>query len=209
MGKKSKYAGGKVVIDGRTVATAKKKGNNVITSYNMSDSEKNIFNSIQNGMSTGLTNLFDISDTQRKQWDNQLKALEEQGIENINNIYTPMETSLKNDIASRFGNLDNSAFLDKLSTITNNKAKSVANLSNELALAQNNLYTEELTNRMNTLSFLNNLNSALNSNILNYTNAAASNSAAGNAYNRANNGNFFTDYLKPIATTATSIAAFL
>ncbi|MBR1460672.1 hypothetical protein IJ596_03425 [bacterium] len=114
MGKKSKapkYSGGTVVVNGRTVATANKKGNNIVTEYNMSDAEKNIFDSIQKGMNTGLSNLFEISDTERKQWDNQLKALARQGIENINSIYTPMENNLKNDIASRFGNLDNSVFL--------------------------------------------------------------------------------------------------
>ena len=216
MGKKSKapkYSGGTVVVNGRTVATANKKGNNIVTEYNMSDAEKNIFDSIQKGMNTGLSNLFEISDTERKQWDNQLKALARQGIENINSIYTPMENNLKNDIASRFGNLDNSVFLDKLREITNNKAKSVANLSSNIALTQNNLYNEELTNRMNTLTFLNNINGALNNNILNYTNAAIANSSSGNAYNQSmaqyNRGNIFTDYIKPIASTAASIAAFI
>lgn len=216
MGKKSKapaYSSGSVVVNGRTVATSNKNGNNISTQYNMSDAEKNIFNSIQQGMNSGLTNLFNISDTERKQWDNQLNALREQGIENINSIYTPMENSLKNDIASRFGNLDNSAFLDKLNAITNNKAKAVASLSNNLATTQNDLYTEELNNRMNTLSFLNNINTALNNNILNYTNAAAANSASGNSYNQAmmqqNRSNWFNDYVKPIATTASTIAAFI
>ncbi len=216
MGKKSKtpaYSGGKVVVNGRTVATSSKNGNNITTSYNMSDTEKNIFNSIQQGMDTGLTNLFNISDTERKQWDNQLNALKNQGIANINSIYTPMENSLKNDIASRFGNLDNSVFLDKLGAITSNKAKAVADLSNSLAATQNNLYTEELTNRMNTLTFLNNINSALNNNILNYTNAAAANSNSGNSYNQAmaqqNKGDFFGDYIKPIASAAGAVAAFI
>ena len=216
MGKKSKapsYSSGSVVVNGRTVATSNKSGNNISTHYNMSDAEKNIFNSIQQGMNSGLTNLFNISDTERKQWDNQLNAPKEQGIENINSIYSPMENSLKNDIASRFGNLDNSVFLDKLNAITNNKAKAVASLSNNLAATQNDLYTEELNNRMNTLSLLNNINTALNNNILNYTNAAAANSAAGNSYNQAmmqqNSSNWFNDYVKPIASTASTIASFI
>lgn len=188
MGKKSKYPAystGAVKINGRTVATASKNGNTVSTNYNMSDAEKQIQNSIQNNMATSLNNLFDISDIQRNQWDNQLKAMKTQGIQNINDIYTPMETSLRNNIASRFGNLDNSAFMSNLNKITDKKAKAISDLGNSLALAQNDLYTQELTNRMNVLSFLGNFNTQLNNNMLNYMSAAASNSGAGNSYNSA------------------------
>lgn len=187
MGKKSKsypaYSGGSVVVNGKTVATSSRNGNNISTSYDMSDYEKNMFDSIQKGMSSGVSNLFEISDNERKMWQNQLNSLQNQGIEKINDIYTPMENNLKNDIASRFGNFDNSVFLDKLNAITNNKAKAVAELSNNLVANQNNLYTQELENRMKTLSFLDGLNSSLNNNIINYMNTAASNSNAGNTYN--------------------------
>lgn len=187
MGKKSQkypeFTNGTVSVNGKTKATAQKVGDNIKTNYKMSKFEKNMFNSIENGMTNGLANLFEISDNERKQWGEQLDAIKNQGIENINNIYTPMERNLKNDIASRFGNFDNSVFLDKLSAITDNKAKAVAELSNNITETQNNLYKEELSNRINTLSFLNGLNTSLNNNILNYTNAAISNASVGNNYN--------------------------
>ena len=94
-----------------------------------------------------------------------------------------METNLKNDIASRFGNFDNSIFLDNLNSITDKKSKAIADLSDNLLSKQNELYSDELKNRINTITLLNNLNSVMNANILNYTNAAASNSSAGNNYN--------------------------
>ncbi len=190
MGKNSKvsypeYSGGSVSVNGKTVATAQRdsKNNVVGTSYNMSDTEKNIYDSVQKGMESSLSNLFDISDNQRTQWANQLNALKNRGIKNIEDIYTPMETNLRNDVARRFGNIDNSVFLDNLNSITNKKASAIADLSNQLALSQSDLYTQELNNRMNTLSFLSNFNSVLNNNMLNYMNAAASNSASGNSYN--------------------------
>lgn len=189
MGKSSKkypeYSTGSITINGNKVATTTKdKDNNVInTSYNMSDSEKKIYNSIQSGLNTSLNNLFTISDAQRKEWDSQLDAIKEQGIDEINSIYTPMETDLKNDIASRFGNFDNSIFLDNLNEITDKKSKAVADLSNDLLSVQNDLYTNELQNRINTITLLNNLNSVMNTNILNYANAANSNSNSGNNYN--------------------------
>ncbi len=191
MGKSSKkypeYSTGTITINGKDVATTKRdKDNNVVsTSYNMSDAEKRIYNSIQSGLNSSLNNLFTISDEQRKEWNSQLDALKNQGIEEINSIYTPMETNLKNDIASRFGNLDNSVFLDNLNEITDKRAKAVATLSDSILSTQNELYAEELQNRINTITLLSNLNSVMNNNILNFANAANSNSDSGNNYNNS------------------------
>lgn len=191
MGKSSKkypeYSTGTITINGKDVATTKRdKDNNVVsTSYNMSDAEKRIYNSIQSGLNSSLNNLFTISDKQRKEWNSQLDALKNQGIEEINSIYTPMETNLKNDIASRFGNFDNSVFLDNLNEITDKRAKAVATLSDSILSTQNELYAEELQNRINTITLLSNLNSVMNNNILNFANAANSNSDSGNNYNNS------------------------
>lgn len=188
MGKKTKYpeyTNGSISVNGRQVAsTVKDKNNNIISSnYNMSNAEQKTYNAIQQGLYNSLGNLFSISDNQRNEWSNQLNAMRNQGISEINNTYTPMETNLKNDIASRFGNFDNSIFLDNLNSITDKKSKAIADLSDNLLSKQNELYSDELKNRINTITLLNNLNSVMNANILNYTNAAASNSSAGNNYN--------------------------
>lgn len=188
MGKKTKYpeyTNGSISVNGRQVAsTVKDKNNNIISSnYNMSNAEQKTYNAIQQGLYNSLGNLFSISDNQRNEWSNQLNAMRNQGISEINNTYTPMETNLKNDIASRFGNFDNSIFLDNLNSITDKKSKAIADLSDNLLSKQNELYFDELKNRINTITLLNNLNSVMNANILNYTNAAASNSSAGNNYN--------------------------
>ena len=63
------------------------------------------------------------------------------------------------------------------------------------------LFMDELNNRINSISFLNNLNSAMNNNILNFTNAAMNNSTSGNnynsnAYNATNSGNLWSNLLK-------------
>ncbi|MBR1425567.1 hypothetical protein IJ579_08395 [bacterium] len=218
MGKKSKkypeYSNGSVVVNGRTVATVTKdKDNNVISSnYNMSDAEKNIYNSIQSGLSNSLGNLFNISDAQRKEWNNQINSLRNQGINEINSIYEPMETNLKNDVARRFGNLDNSVFLDNLNSITDKRAKAVADLSDDLLSAQNDMYNQELQNRINTITLLSNLNSIMNNNILSYTSLANTNAGSGNNYNAnsysATSGNktsFLSD-LSPYFSTAASTA---
>ena len=219
MGKFSKtktpqYSGGTIYVNGRKVASSHKNGNSIDSNYYMSDTEKKTYDAVQNGIYNSLENLFDISDNQRTQWQDQLNAMRTQGIQNINDIYTPIEKNLRNNIASRFGNLDNSAFLDKLDTITDKKAKSIADLSNNLSLAQNNLYTQELNNRINTISFLQNLNSSINSNMLGFTNAAGSNSSAGTSYNNSIYGVQNSSSNNPFLSsfdfsTAASIAAMI
>ena len=65
MGKKSKYpnySSGNIVVNGNTVASTSKNDGSINSSYNMSDTEKNIYNSIQNNLETSLGNLFEISD---------------------------------------------------------------------------------------------------------------------------------------------------
>lgn len=189
MGKTSKaypqYGGGNVNINGKSIAYTSREGNNVVSHYNMSDNEKNIYDSVQNNMKSSLDNLFEISDPLRKSWDEQLKAIQNKGIENINDIYTPLQDNLRNNIASRFGNLDNSSFMNNLKKITNNKSKAIAELSNNLTLAQGDLYANELQNRINTINFLNGLNNSFNSNMLNYMGLANQNSASANTYNQA------------------------
>ena len=209
MGKASKYpaySGGAVNINGFNVAKTSKKGNSVNSDYYMDKTQKQIYNSIQNNMADVLTNLFSISDAQRQEWNNQLSAMKNVGISNINNIYTPLQNNLKNDVASRFGNLDNSVFLDKLNAITNNKSQAIADLSNNLALAQSDLYNQEIQNRINLLNLLDNLNNSINSNILSYLGLANQNSNFGNQYNQAryqataSQGNMLSQIAKLYAT---------
>jgi len=209
MGKASKYpaySGGAVNINGFNVAKTSKKGNSVNSDYYMDKTQKQIYNSIQNNMADVLTNLFSISDAQHQEWNNQLSAMKNVGISNINNIYTPLQNNLKNDVASRFGNLDNSVFLDKLNAITNNKSQAIADLSNNLALAQSDLYNQEIQNRINLLNLLDNLNNSINSNILSYLGLANQNSNFGNQYNQAryqataSQGNMLSQIAKLYAT---------
>lgn len=216
MGKKSKYpeySSGSITVNGNTVATTKRdKNNNIVDSnYNMSKIEKNIYDKVQGGIYSNLTGLLDVSDEKRTEWNNQLNAIKNQGIAQINDIYTPMETNLRNDIASRFGNLDNSIFMDNLNKITDKKAKAISDLSESLVSAESQLYADELNNKVSMISFLNNLNSVMNNNILNFTNAANSNAASGNSYNKdaynANSQNtFWNNWGAPITSTLLGVA---
>lgn len=207
MGKKSKYpkySTGSVDINGQNIATAQKnKKNTINSSYTMSDTEKAIYDGIQENLATSLQDLFTISDETQQKWDNQIDSLKQSGINEINSIYDPMQTALKNDIASRFGNLDNSVFMDNLNSITNNKAQAVADLSESLLQAENDMYTNELTNRLNYISLLSGLNTTMNNNMLSFMQLANANSSSGNSYN----GNSYQASLyNPYAQTLNAIA---
>ena len=207
MGKKSKYpkySTGSVDINGQSIATAQKnKKNTINSSYTMSDTEKAIYDGIQENLATSLQDLFTISDETQQKWDQQIDSLKQSGINEINSIYDPMQTALKNDIAARFGNLDNSVFMDNLNNITNNKAQAVADLSESLLQAENDMYTTELTNRLNYISLLSGLNTTMNNNMLRFMQLANANSSSGNSYN----GNSYQASLyNPYAQTLNAIA---
>lgn len=206
MGKKSKYpkyTTGSVNINGENVSKSNKKKNTVNSSYTMNDTEKSIYDGVQSNLATSLQDLFSISDEKQEQWNNQLDSYKKSGIQEIENIYNPMQTALKNDIASRFGNFDNSIFMDNLNNITQNKAQAVADLSESLLQKEDELYTTELANRLNYISLLSGLNTAMNNNMLSYMQLANANSSAGNSYN-ANA--YQASLYNPYANTLNAIA---
>ena len=186
MGKSSKYpsySGGTISINGVDKAKKKKKGNTIVSNYNMSDAEKNIYDYAQNSLADSLpsVNVFD-EDTQKK-LQSQLDAYTLNGQKLINNLYTPMIEDLKTDVASRFGNFDNSVFLDNLNEIESNRAESVNNLAQDILAKRDELVGNELAQRYTYLGFLQDLQNNINSNILNYITGSQQNSSSGNSYN--------------------------
>ncbi len=186
MGKSSKYpsfSGGTISVNGTDKATTNKKGNNVISNYNMSDAEKNIYNYAQNSLADSLSSVNVFDEDTKKNLQSQLDAYTKNGQKLINNMYTPMLDDLKNDIASRFGNFDNSIFMDNLNEIESNRAESMNNLAQDVLSKRDELINNELNQRYTYLGFLQDLQSSINSNILNYISGSQQNSSAGNDYN--------------------------
>lgn len=185
MGKKSKpsYSSGTVQINGQTKAVTYKDGNNVTTNYLMSNDEKRAYDYAQKSFADNLStvNVFD-KDT-RDSINQQLQAYTQQGTKAINDIYTPMINDTKNDIARRFGNFDNSSFLNSLNSIEANRADAISTLGQDLTLLKNDLTNDELSRRYNYLSFLDGYVNNINSNALSYGSSAQANSNAGTAFN--------------------------
>ena len=97
------YYNGQVNINGENKASSFLNGNTVTSNYNMTDSEKDLYDYAQNNLVSAVKN---INTFLPETWDNinsQVKSYTNQGISTINDVYTPMISNLKNDIASRFG----------------------------------------------------------------------------------------------------------
>ena len=150
--------------------------------YNMDENEKKAYDYAGEQFALNLPNLnvFD-ADTQ-KRFDNQVQSYINQGIEDINDIYKPMLDDLQNDIASRFGNLDNSIFMDNLSAIEDKRADSISDFSQDVQTYRQDLINNELSNRYDFLDYLNNYVQQVNSNMLNTVGAGQNLSNLSNSY---------------------------
>ena len=179
------YSGGTVNVNGQTKVSSYKKGNNIITDYNMSDVEKRVYDYAQNSFADSLSKINVFDEDTKREMQNQLDAYTKNGQKIIDNLYTPMINDLKSDIASRFGNYDNSAFLDKLNSIESNRADSMNSLAQDILAKSDELKTNELAGRYTYLSFLHDIQNSVNSNILNYVNATRNTNSSNN-----NNGNY-------------------
>ena len=186
MAKSSKYpsfSSGTISVNGSDKASTYKQGNNIISNYNMSADEKRAYDYAQKSFADSLSkvNIFD-EDTQ-KNLQSQLNAYTLNGQKMINEMYTPMLDNLKTDIASRFGNFDNSIFMDNLNSIEENRAESMNNLAQDVLAKRDELINNELSQRYTYLGFLQDVQNQMNANILNYVSGSQANSSAGNSYN--------------------------
>lgn len=162
-------------INGNEVASANIKKGKITTNYNQSEDEKKLMDYTNKNILSGLENINVFSDEVQRSIQNQVNAYTQQGIRTINETYNPMFRELKTDIASRFGNLDNSVFLDNLNEIEKNRTNAIENLTQNILAKQNELYETEMNNRYNYLEQLSSVNQNLYSNMLNFLKLASSN----------------------------------
>lgn len=208
---KPSYSNGSVSINGQNKATTTKSGNTVFGNYNMNDYEKELYDYAQKTLPQLVQNVNTFSPETTKSINNQLNAYQVQGQNYINQIYKPMIENLKNDIASRFGNFDNSMFMNDLNNIELNRSNAVAQLANNLVSRQNELVNNELANRYNYINLLNTLQNQYNNYALSTLNSSMGLGNTGLAYNNsvANNNSSNTFNLEQIASLASLARYFV
>lgn len=188
---KPAYANGNFSINGKTKATTYRSGDTVRSNYNMNNYEKTAYDYAQKTLAEILPQINTFSPETLKGFQSQLNAYQNQGEKSINNIYTPILNNLKNDIASRFGNIDNSMFLDKLNNIENSRADAISQLAESLLSKRNELINNELSNRYNLVNLLNTLQNQYNNNAMNSISTALNVANSVKGYNQqTSNGGF-------------------
>lgn len=192
------YTNGIVNVNGQEKASSFKKGNKIYSNYNMSATEKGIYDYAQNSFLQNLPYLNVFSADTQNDMRNQLNAYTQNGLDKLDSIYSPMLSDMKTDIASRFGNFDNSIFMDKLGSIEGKRADSMSSLVQDIMAKQSSLVNDELGRRYNYMNFLYDIQNQTNSNVLNYLNRAANNSSDGLSYNSRNYNNMNSQLLGDI-----------
>lgn len=175
------YTSGSVSVGGSTAKTGVVDGI-LQSNYDMSDSESAIYNYALNTLAGILPQLNTFDTNTQKTLQSEVDAYKNSGIEDINKIYNPMITSLENDIASRFGNLDNSIFTDNLSNIESKRSDAVSSFAQDVLSKQSGLESDELTKRYALVKLLSGLADTTYSNALNTINVALGGSSNANSY---------------------------
>lgn len=156
--------------------------------YNMDDDEKKAYEYAQKQFALNLPELNVFSADTQRQMNNQVDAYIDAGKDDINDIYAPMLQELQNDVASRFGNLDNSVFMDNLGKIEDKRSDAVSELANNAQIYRQDLVNNELSNRYNYLDYLNNYQQQVLGNILGMLGTGQNLSSLSNShYNSLNN----------------------
>lgn len=177
------YSSGTVSVNGNNVATVSKDGNTINSNYNMSEAEKQIYDYAQNSMLQSLPNLNVFDKDTKSDLQRQVNAYKDSTMQTFNELYGSSLKNITNDVASRFGNLDNSMFLNNLSSLENSRNNALSQLAQDVQTYKADLYNQELSNRYNYLNLLNNLILGSRDNVLNYISSALSNANSGNSYN--------------------------
>lgn len=139
------------------------------SNYMLSPSEEIAYNYSQREFANNLPNINVFSLDTLKSLNAQVNAFKANGIKQINDIYNPMLKNTQNEVATRFGNLDNSIFMDRLNSLEEKRAESVNALAQDVTAREQELMQNELANRYNYLNFLNNYQNQINQNMLGST----------------------------------------
>ncbi len=148
----------------KSSATSTKNGANV--TYNMDPYEQAAYDYAGKSFYDNLGKINVFSNDTIKSLNDQVGAYLNQGLDVVNNTYTPMIRDMQNDIARRFGNTSNSMFMDNLNDIESKRAAAMSDLAQDVMAKRNELINNELSNRYNYLNFLNNYQNQVYSNML-------------------------------------------
>lgn len=169
MGKTTKYPStlsSSISVNGDPLVTTTANNGTTTANYNMSGTQQKINDYIENSLLTSIPQINTFLPETVENINKEVGAYTQKGVKTINDLYEPMIKDLENDIASRFGNLDNSMFLNNLGDIESQRANSVSDFVQDVQSKQSDLINNELEKQYNYLNFLTDYQSQNNENIL-------------------------------------------
>lgn len=190
------YTSGQVSVNNQPVASATLTNGVLSSNYNMSDAEKAIYNYAQQTLASLIPQVNSFSPETMNSLQSQVNAYKANGENTINSVYTPMIKSLEHDIASRFGNFDNSIFMDNLNNIESKRSDAISSFAQDVMAKQSELENNELNNRYNYINLLNTLQNQPLQNALNYIGTALGSSSNVNSYNSNLYNSLYKQYLQ-------------
>lgn len=184
------FVNGEFSMNGNPIAKTQKQGDNIVSNYFSSPYEDYLREYTQKAFASALPNISTFLPETVASFNNQVQAFQNQGLRTINQTYDPILKNIQNNIASRFGNLDNSMFMDNLSGIESKRAEAMSLLAQDVQAKQSELINNELQRRYNYMNMLmgvqnNQFNNMLQAVGVSQNNANAGNQYAAQAYNAA------------------------
>lgn len=177
-----KYSSSAVSFGGSSASSGVKDG--ILTSdYNMSGDESDIYNYALSTLANILPQLNTFDPQTAASIQSSVDSYKNSGLETINGLYNSSLKNIENDAVSRFGNLDNSAFVDNLNNIESERSKAVSSFAQDVLAKQSQLESDELTKRYALAEFLNGIANNKYDNALKAINAALGGSSNLNNYN--------------------------
>lgn len=203
------YTGSTLSINGLPTASTTLNNGVLNSSYNMTDAQKAIYNYAQNTLANILPQLNTFSPSTQNAMNSELNAYVQNGVSDINNVYTPMITSLENDVSSRFGNLDNSIFLDKLGNIEDKRSNAINSFTQDILSKQSDLENDELSRQYKYADLLDNLQNESYDSALSAISTALGSSTSANSYNSNLYNTLYKQYLANSSSSTSSLTSAL
>lgn len=156
-----------LTVNGLPITTTSTDGTTISADYYFSPTQTAINDYVEASLLNSLPNINTLSSGSTSNIDKQIQAYLNNGAETINDTYTPMIRSLENDVAKRFGNLDNSVFMDNINNLESSRAKAINALAQDVESKRNDIVDDALSNQYDYLNFLTDYQNQVYNNMLN------------------------------------------
>lgn len=176
------YSNSSISLGGSTAKTGVTNGT-LNGNYDMSDAESAIYNYALNTLANILPSINTFDPNTQSELQSEVDAYQNKGIKTINDLYNSSLKNLENDAVSRFGNLDNSIFTDDLKSLSSERSNAVSSFAQNVLSKQNELESDELTQRYALIKLLSGLSDDIYSNALEAISTALTGSSSANNYN--------------------------